>query len=498
MNNKNNNEYISNLSSNKNLKKKSIRSGSFMFLSQLSIFVLKMMSTFILARLLLPEDFGLIAMVMAITGFVALFKDLGLSLATIQKTDITHNQISTLFWINVLISFCIMLITFAIAPIVAWFYNEPRLINITMILALAFVFSGFSIQHQALLSRKMYFGKLAIIEIFSTIMSIIVAVLVALQFNNYWAIVFMHLTLPLFISIGSWFACNWRPGLPTKNSGVRSMLVFGGNITGFTIVNYFARNLDNILIGKFCGSSMLGLYSKAYQIVMLPIANIRGPLYRVAMPALSQLKDNPDKYKNYYLKMLSLISFISLPVITFLFLFSEEIIMILFGSKWLEMNLIFKILAVSSLLQPVAGTRGLILISLGKTQRYLIWGITNSILTVIAFLIGIQWGTEGVAYAYAIEQNIILIPSLFYCLYNTPIKVKDFVITMSSSLIRTFTMGVLIYFISKNIHIENRLISISIFLLMSIFIYAILWLILKSGRKTLIEFIGYFKLLKNS
>ena len=217
------------------LKGRSVRGGAVTMAAQGVTFFIRMGSTMVLARLLTPQDFGLIAMVTAVTGFVVMFKDMGLSMATVQKAEINHGQISTLFWINVVLSLGVMLVTAALAPAIAWFYGEPRLTWITLALAGAFVFGGLTVQHQALLRRSMRFGTLALIGIIGMLVGIVAAIIAAWYGAGYWALVIMQLSGAIAGAIAVWVACGWRPSLPVRCSGVREMLAFGGNLTGFNI-----------------------------------------------------------------------------------------------------------------------------------------------------------------------------------------------------------------------------------------------------------------------
>ncbi len=288
------------------LKQRSVRGGAVTLVAQAIKFVLRMGSTVVLARLLSPEDYGLIGMATVVIGFVQLFKDLGLSAATVQKSEINHQQVSTLFWINLIISFAIALLVIALAPLVARFYDEPLLRGITMALAITFIFGGLTVQHQALLQRQMRFAALAKIEIISMLVGVIVAVASAWYGLGYWALVHMQIATVITNAIAVWLSCSWRPGLPSQDSAIKSMLAFGGNLTGFRLVNYFSRNLDNLLIGRYWGSQQLGLYAKAYQLVLLPIEQINSPVNSVALPTLSSLQSEPEKYSKYYYKAILL------------------------------------------------------------------------------------------------------------------------------------------------------------------------------------------------
>ncbi|MHC4216434.1 MAG: oligosaccharide flippase family protein, partial [Planctomycetota bacterium] len=217
------------------LASRSIQGGTFSITAQASRFCLQLGSMVVLGRLLDVEDFGLVAMVFVVTNFVAMFKDMGLSMATVQKPEINHKQISTLFWINLTISVLMTIVTIGIAPVISWFYEEPRLTWITVVSSLAFIFGGFTIQHQALLRRQMRFGVLALIQITSMLVGVLAGIVLAWCGGGYWAIVIIPLVTAVVASIGVWLTCGWRPGLPVRNSGVRTMLAFGGHVTGFSV-----------------------------------------------------------------------------------------------------------------------------------------------------------------------------------------------------------------------------------------------------------------------
>jgi len=439
----------------------------------------------------MPDQFGLIAMVTAITGFAQMFKDLGLSDATIQKNIITHEQVSTLFWINVSIGIILMIIVAGMSPIIAWFYGEPRLIMITLTLSLSFFFSGLTVQHQALIRRQMYFFRLGLVQIISTGLSISVGIIMALNEFECWSLVWMNISFTFFIAVGTWIICQWLPGLPSRNSKVRAMLYFGRDITGFNIINYFSRNLDNILIGRFCGATQLGFYDRAYRLMMTPINQLRTPLNSVGMPALSSLQSDPRKYSQYYKKFIAILSFVSMPLAIYLGIFSENIILFVLGENWLESANIFRILAITAFIQPVASTRGLVMISCGKTKRYLIWGIINASCVISAFCIGILWGPVGVATAYAIANYAILIPSLFYCFRDTPISVKLFFEAVSLPIISSVVMGLLLILLSHIIPESNNVLKIGSSFFAAVVIYSGVYWFIPGGRLRFIEYCSY-------
>ncbi|NJK41130.1 MAG: lipopolysaccharide biosynthesis protein [Acaryochloridaceae cyanobacterium SU_2_1] len=416
----------------RDLKGRSVRGGAITIGAQGLKFILILVSNVVLARLLTPVDYGLVGMVTAVMGFVTLFKDLGLSMATVQKADINHVQVSTLFWVNLVFSLIATLITIAIAPLIAQFYGEPRLVWITIALAIGIIIGGLGVQHTALLTRQMHYKALMLNDILAQLLGVSAAIIAALFGFQYWALVLLPLVTACFTTLGVWIACPWQPSWPRWKSGIRSMLAFGSHVTGFSVVDYFALNLDNVLIGKFWGQQELGLYSKAYQLLLLPISQINAPITNVAVPLLSRLTDSPDRYREIYLRILEKVILVTLPIVLFMIATSDWLIQVLLGSQWLEASPIFVLLGISGLLRPVANSTGWLFISQGRTHELFRWGVISSTLTVLSFCVGLPWQAKGVATAYSITLLGITIPLLLWFVGRKgPVRTRDFYKTIT-------------------------------------------------------------------
>jgi PST family polysaccharide transporter len=476
------------------LKGRSIRAGMASMFGQGAKFVVRTGSTVVLARLLTPEDFGLIAMVAVVTNFVAMFQDMGLSMATIQRAEVNHAQISTLFCVNSAVGIGLAVLTAGLAPAVAWFYGEPRLTAVTLVSATAFIFGGLAIQHRALLKRHMRFAALAVIEVMAVSAGVAAAVVAALLGAGYWSLVFMPLASATTVAIGAWTASGWRPGWPCRCSGVRSMLAFGGNILGFDVINYFARNLDNVLVGRFCGSAVLGLYSKAYGLLMLPITQIREPLNSVAVPALSRVQDDPEKYVRYYIKLAQLLASISMPLVVFLAVCSKSVVTLVLGSQWVGTSRIFQILAVAAFVQPVAGTRSTVLITSGQSGRYLKFGLFNSAAIVLSFVIGIRWGAIGVATAYTVANYVVLFPSLWYCSRHTPVSVADFLKAIAHPTVASLSMAAVVFLVYSFINEQTHIVILCVCFVIGVAVYLLTWVLLPGGVRLLRDLRSYIVL----
>ena len=403
------------------LKRKSVRGGAVTMVSQAITIAIHLISTVVLARLLSPDDYGVLVMVMAVTGFAGLFRDLGLSSAAIQKKDLSSAQQSNLFWLNVAVGTLLTVLVAAASPLVAWFYGNPELTVVTLILSLNFLIGSFGTQHGARLAREMQFGRQSIATISGAVLSLVVSITFALHDFSYWSLVWGYLAGGLTTTLLLFVLSPFRPGLPSKGTELREMMKFGAQITAFDFVNYFQRNLDNILIGKFWGPGVLGLYSRAYSLLMLPISSIRGPINAVAFPALSRLQNEPEAFRDYYLKTTSLIALLSMPLAAFLFVCSRPIIELVLGAQWLGVAPIFSYLALAAFIQPSSGFAGSLLLSLGQGRRYLSCGLFNTILLSLCFIIGVHWGAKGVAIGYAIGNYVVLYPWLFWAFRDSPV-----------------------------------------------------------------------------
>jgi PST family polysaccharide transporter len=260
----------------------------------------------------------------------------------------------------------------------------------------------------------MLFGTIARIQITSQVIALAVTIILACLGWRYWALVGGTLAQVLAIFLLTFTFCPWVPGRMQRRTGVRDMLKFGANLTGFNFVNYFARNADNILIGKFIGADALGIYSRAYGLLMLPITMMSRPLSNVAVPALCRLNADRERLHKYYLHILYMLSLVAGPIAGIAFLASTDIVLLLLGPTWAPVGEVFKYLAIGSLLQPLYYTQSWLHLAVGRSDRVLLWGLVGSPIIVGSFLVGLIWGVNGVAFCYSMAIIVITIGSLSY------------------------------------------------------------------------------------
>ena len=411
----------------KDLKEKTIRAGSARIGAQAANFLLRLGSLMVLSRLLSPEDFGLVGMVTAVTGVLSLFRDFGLSAASVQRANVTEEQSSTLFWVNLLVGGILTVVSAAVAPLVTSFYHEPRLFWVTPVVAVGFLLNGAGVQHSALLQRQMRFTALAFIEILSLVLSTITAIAMAKFGYTYWALVAMTVSAPLTNTLALWLTTSWIPGLPHRGVGIRSMMRYGGTMTLNGLVLYVATNCDKVLLGRFWGAEAIGIYGRAYQLIRIPTDNLNSAVGGVAFAALSRLQDDPDRLKHYFLKGYSVVVALTLPITITCALFADDLILVLLGPKWRDAAGIFRLLAPTILVYAIVNPLGWLLNAIGFVGRGLRIALAFAPFVIVGYLIGLPYGPNGVALAYSVVMTLWVIPFVAWAVHGTMISFWDIV-----------------------------------------------------------------------
>jgi O-antigen/teichoic acid export membrane protein/chemotaxis methyl-accepting protein methylase len=409
----------------RDLKQKSVRGGFVTVCAQGVRFILQTATVMLLARLLSPEDFGLQGMVVALTGFLALFRDAGLGTATVQRLEVTQEQTSTLFWINAAVGAALAMCTVALAPVLVSFYHEPRLYWIAVASGAAFMFNGLAAQHQALLMRGMRFVTLAKIDVLSLIVSSAVGIIMAFLGWRYWALVGMAIVNSLVSAAGAWLAVPWVPGFPRRKSGVLSMLRFGWLATCNSLVVFLAWNSEKILLGRFWGADALGLYGRAYQLVTLPVQQLNSSMGNVAFPALSRIQDDAGRLTRSFLRGYSLLVSLTIPITISCALFAEEIVRIVLGAKWMGAAPVFRLLAPTALVFAVANPLSWLVLSMGRAGRALTLSLMTTPFVLVGIVLGLSHGPKGVALGYSSALSLLVIPIAAWSKRDTGITWTD-------------------------------------------------------------------------
>ncbi len=396
------------------IRHKAIKGAGFTILTRGLNTVLQMGSTIALARLLVPADFGLVSMVTAFSFLLFNVGFNGFTEAIIQKDSITHRDVNALFWLGLGVSMLLALIFSCCSPLLAWFYHEPRVIPIAVVLSTGFIFSAAATEHQALVKRSLQLHKLLVCELISMVLSIAIAVGLALKGYGYWAIVSRQLSYFIISCLVYWIQCSWRPGLPSFHREIIPMVKYASNTFGNFLVSYFGRNLDKVLIGWRFGSNELGSYDRAYYLFMMPVNQMTSPLTDVALATMSRYKNDPIRFRGFYIKALSIISLLGFLISAIMTVSGTDLIYFLLGPHWAKTGRIFSAFGPSIGISMVYGTHGWLHLSKGRADTWFRWGIIALVATFLFFIAGLPFGTMGVAVAYSISFYVLAIPGLWY------------------------------------------------------------------------------------
>ena len=335
-----------------------------------------------LARILLPADFGLIALVSVFTRFAGVLGDFGFSSALIQRKKVSEDHFSSVFWCNLLLGVGITIVLILLAPSIAVFFEKPELQSLAILASLNFSLTPLSAVHRARLRRELSFRSLGIIDVAGVIAAGGTGIVMAKLGYGVWSLVAMELAGTMAIVITSFWVTRWIPQCRFKLQALGDLSKFSLNMIGTNIFNYWIRNLDNLLIGKFLGETQLGLYSRAYSLMFMPISQISEVLRNVMFPSLSRVGNEIDRVRAIYLRSTAAIWFISAPAMVGLFAVSPHAIPFLLGDKWLPIIPIFQLLCLLGAAQSVLSTVGWIYLSQGRTDLMFKWSIFAGIIII--------------------------------------------------------------------------------------------------------------------
>jgi PST family polysaccharide transporter len=424
------------------IERRSVHGGAIMFGAQGVKMVTQFAAAVVLTRLLPPAAFGLIAMAMALNTFLDPLKELGLTAATMQKSDITQEQVSALFWINAAGGAMLSLCLFFAAPLIAGFYDQPELIPIIQWLSLSFALSGLAGQHWALLRRQMRYGTVATIDTGAELAGFACAVVMAVEGGGCWALVAQRLVVPFLVLIGSWGTCRWRPGRPRLAWGVRELFGFGASVTGCNIAVAITRSIDQILIGWLWGPSVLGLYERTTRLLQVPITNIYAPLYAVAMPALSRIAHQPQRYRRAFAEILEKLAMITMPAAALVVVTADWVVEFLFGPAWSEAAPLIAFFALAAVYQPSLITANLLYLTQDRPRQMFRAVMIDSAISAAAIVVALPFGAIAVAGSFAVTGLLLRVPIGFWLAARSgPVVLSDIYKALVPSVFAAISVG---------------------------------------------------------
>lgn len=461
-------------------QKNTINGISWSAVSQLIKLILNLGLTAVMARLLLPEDYGILGMITVATGFLLVIKDFGFGAALVQKEKVDSIEYNSVFWLNVVIGILLALIVYLCAPLIAWFYNEDKLIPVAEILSIGFIINSFIVVPNNILLKNIKFKKLFYIETLSIVIGGGLGIILAVNGWAYWSLVGQTLTTQLTSLILVYLLAKWKPTFNFSKKGLSGLTKFSLPLLADSSINYWVRNIDYLLIGKYLGTAQLGYYSKAYTLMLLPVRQLSGTITRVMFPSFSLIQNNLKRVSSIYLRISAVIAMISFPLMCVLFTVSEDLIIFMFGLNWVASIPIFKVLCILGAFQSIATLSGNIYLSQGKTSLMLQVGLFTRSLMILGIVIGLfKGGLMGLVYGYTISSSLATLIELYFVSTILTVNLKKIILNLFPYAIFSLTMLVCIQLIQKAIVFNSHFFNLLFIGLSGGVIYLILLILFK-------------------
>jgi len=396
------------------------RGAYFTLAAQAARIVLQLLSVVILARILSPHDYGLLAIVLVVVGLGEIFRDFGLTSASIQAPELSAGQRDNLFWINAGMGVVLTAVMFSLSWAIGAVTGEPELVGISQWLSLSFLLNGLATQHRANLMRDLKLRPLAVIDVASSAIALAVAIAVAIAGAGYWALVVQQLVTSIVVLAGVVIAGRWVPRLYSRSHPVAQMVNFGWTLVATNLIGYASRQIDTVLISFRFGTVPLGLYNRAFQLIMTPLAQVRSPLQSVALPVLSRVQQDQPRFENYVTAAQLALGFLfGIPVAIVAGL-AEPVVDIMLGSRWAEAAPMLRMFAIAGILTTVSFVGYWVYLARGLGAELLRYTIVTALLKVVCIVIGSFFGILGVAVAFAVHPALAWPISLSWLSRITP------------------------------------------------------------------------------
>jgi O-antigen/teichoic acid export membrane protein len=396
--------------------KKIVLNGFFWsIINQFSITLVGLVLSGILSRLITPAEFGLVAMVSLATGFLNVVKDFGFGAALVQKKEVSDEEYSTVFWFNLIIGCGLTIVVYLSAPYIAEFFKEKRVELIARALSFTFIINAIGIVWSNRMLKDIAFKQIFYRSFISILLSGVVAIVMAMKGFGLWAIVIQNYVALISSTILNYLQVRWLPAFVMKRLYIRELYRFGLPLLADQMVNYWARNIDNLLVGRVLGKEPLAYYNKAYNLMLLPVRQLTNSLTKVLFPSFSLIQDDKARIAAIYLKISAVVAFVAFPLMTSLSLTAEPLILIVYGENWRPVIPIFKVLSILGMFQALATLSGNIYLSLGRTKLMFQVGLFSRGMIILGLVSGLYInGIMGMVYGYCLASAVAFFPELYF------------------------------------------------------------------------------------
>ncbi|MGB3769709.1 MAG: lipopolysaccharide biosynthesis protein [Rhodococcus sp. (in: high G+C Gram-positive bacteria)] len=380
--------------------------------AQLTRITVQLVGIVVMARLLSPDDYGLVAATAAVIGVGEIFRDFGLFTAAVQSPTLSAAQRSNLFWINTGIGVTLTVIVVAASPAIAALYDDDRLVPLTIALSTTFLANGMATQYRANLARTFRFAALSVTEIIAQVVALGIGIAAASTLvrtgtiGGQWALAAQQVSQAFLLLILVMTSSRWLPRMYARGVAVGHLMKFGLDVSGVQLLGYASRNIDTVMIGATLGPGPLGIYNRAFQLLLLPLNQINAPSNRVALPVLSRLTEDRVRFDRFLLFGQAALLHVTAAILAFSASQAVALVDVSLGSQWDGTAPIFQVLAVAGFFQAAAYATGWVFLSTGNSRQSLYFTLATRPATILAVVVGSIWGIYGVAWAYTISMAL--------------------------------------------------------------------------------------------
>jgi O-antigen/teichoic acid export membrane protein len=451
--------------------------------AQAAKIAMQFISVAVLARLLTPHDYGLIAMVYAVGNLVSLLRDMGTAAAIVQDPQLTQETTNAVFWINVGLGLVLCLGLLASAGFIAATFRNDDVKLLLWALAPSFPLTSVGAVPRALLERKSAFSIIARIEISVAVLGFGVTALAAWLGAGPMSFIVGTLAMAIVSTCAMWLSSKWMPNKPAGSERLRRLLSFSGHLSAFNFINYFARNADSFVIGRYLGAAALGIYSNAYKVMLFPLQNMTYVANRALYPVMCRL-ESPAEMRILYMKSVSMIALFTAPLMTGIFVLREPFIEVFLGPKWSASAAVLQWLAPIGFIQSLISTTGTVYMVRGRTDVLLRIGMFNAALQVASFFIGVRWGVLGVAGCYFVANLLGAIPALRIALKQLDGDLSLLVQETWVAVVSALAMGCVVWVVQTFVleDSSSHIVRLAVGVIVGVLVYGALLLALAPGK----------------
>jgi O-antigen/teichoic acid export membrane protein len=441
----------------KDLRTKVVRSSGWILGTRVISQVVSFGFGIALARLLVPDDFGLVAMVMAFAGMAGLLSDVGLGAALVQKKNVNNEHFSSVFWLNLILGASLGLALYLSSPWISFFYERSEVESICKVLSFSFFIGAFAMVPRTIFVKELQFKYIALSDLVSMVVAGVIAITMAINGFGYWSLIAFKMFEAAISAALIWCFSSWRPNSGINRHAINELLRFSLNVFGTSLLQYFTKKIDHLLIGKLLGGQVLGTYDKAHSMMLFPLQNISHVIGSVMFPSMSKVQTDIARVRDIYLRSTRSIALFTFPMMAGVFIVSDSFVLGVLGPQWAGIIPILKILCVAGLVMSVVTVTGAIYTSLGRAALQFRVNLLVQPIRIVGVIIGINWGVMGVATGYTVALIINSIITLTVAGHLIDLKLSTFLISLAPTFLTTMIMAVLLTFISNLMALESHL-----------------------------------------